>query len=76
MINSILKYYERHKMHKHFASFLTKFDHQIENQGDKLVITLSGDKEELKKMEKALKALHELHEVCQDGGDCCGGGCC
>ena len=34
------------------------------------------DKEELKKLEKALKALHELHEVCQDGGDCCGGGCC
>jgi len=63
-------------MHKHFASFFKKFDHKIDNQGDKLVITLSGEKEELQKLEKALNALHDLHEVCEDCDDCCGGGCC
>jgi translation initiation factor 1 (eIF-1/SUI1) len=44
---------------------------EIENQGGKLVITLSGEPEKLQKLEKKLKALHEL---CGDGE--CGCACC
>ena len=58
--------------------FLKDLDHKMENQGNKLVITISGDKEKLAKLERKLKAIHELHEVCGDE-DCCRGGkrgCC
>jgi hypothetical protein len=41
-------------------------DHKMENQGDKLVITLSGDKEVIAKVEKKMKAMRELCECGED----------
>jgi hypothetical protein len=57
-------------MHGHFQDLLKDLDIKMENQGDKLVITVKGDKEKLKTVEKKLNALHEL---C---GDECGCHCC
>ena len=67
---------ERHVMlFNHIKHLAEKFDHQIENKGSELVITLKGEPEELKKLEKALKAMKDLHEACCSGDDdsCCGG---
>ena len=62
-------------MHGHWLQMLKGLEHEIENKGDSLVITLKGDKAVLAKLEKALKAMKDLHEAC--GEDCeCGGGCC
>lgn len=64
-------------MHGHFFSVLKGLDHEIKNEGDKLVITLKGDKAELAKLEKVLKAMKDLHEACDCGDEECGhGGCC
>lgn len=41
---------------------------EIKNHGDKLVITISGDKKKLEELEKKLKAVHTL---CCEGEDCC-----
>jgi len=56
----------------HFKKFLKDFKLKIENKGEELVITASGSKEAVAKLEKKLNAIHEL---C---GDCCceEGGCC
>ena len=64
-------------MKGHFMHMFKNFDHQIENQGDKLVITIKGEKQELVKLEKVMTAMKDLHEAC--GEDCCsghGGDCC
>ncbi len=54
-------------MIKHFCKDL---ECNMENQGDKLVITLKGDKEKIFHVEKKLKAFQEL--CCGDGEN----GCC
>jgi hypothetical protein len=41
------------------------------NKGDKLVITVTGDKEKISVLEKKMKALHEL---CDGEEGCCS--CC
>lgn len=53
-------------MMKHFCKDL---ECNMENQGDKLTITLKGDKEKIAQVEKKLKALQEL--CCKDGENCC-----
>jgi hypothetical protein len=63
-------------MHGHFLSFLKNLDHEIKNEGDKLVITLKGDRDELVKLEKVLRAMKDLHEACDCDGEDCHGGCC
>lgn len=55
-------------MMKHFCKDL---ECNMENQGDKLVITLQGDKEKIAKVEKKLKALQELCS-CEEENCCCG----
>jgi len=45
--------------------FLKDLDFSMENQGEKLVITIKGDKEKIKSVERKLNAMKEL---C--GGDC------
>lgn len=57
-------------MHGHMKEFLKDLDFSIENQGEKLVITIKGDKEKIKNVEKKLNAMKEL---CSDDG-CCS--CC
>ncbi len=39
-------------------------DCKIDNQGENLVVTVSGDKDKIKKVEKKLNALRELHCDC------------
>lgn len=69
-------------MHKAFFKMFGDLNHQIENLGDKLVITIKGDKDKLAKLEKTLSAVKNLHEACCDADgkcDCgcdCGCGCC
>jgi len=59
-------------MHGHMKDFLNGLDFKMENQGKTLVITIKGDEEKLKVVEKKLKAMHDL---C--GDDCnCGCSCC
>lgn len=48
--------------------FFKDLDCKMENQGDKLVITIKGDKEKIAKVERKLKALKEL---CCGEEDCC-----
>ena len=48
-----------------FFPFLKDLDFSMENQGEKLVITIKGDKEKIKSVERKLNAMKEL---C--GGDC------
>jgi len=57
-------------MHNHFKELFKDLEFKMENQGDKLVITVSGEKEQLKTVEKKLNAMKEL--CCGDGED----GCC
>ncbi|KKS90029.1 MAG: hypothetical protein UV63_C0007G0012 [Microgenomates group bacterium GW2011_GWC1_43_11] len=52
-------------MHGHMRDFLKDLDFSMENQGEKLVITIKGDKEKIKSVERKLNAMKEL---C--GGDC------
>ncbi len=49
-------------------NFFKDLECNMDNQGDKLVITLKGDKEKIAKVEKKLKALQEL--------GCCEEECC
>ncbi len=50
--------------------FCKDLDCNMENKGDKLVITLKGTKEKIAKMEKKFKAMREL--CCdKDSEDCC-----
>ena len=58
-------------MHGHFKELLKDLEFKMENQGDKLVITVSGDKEQLKTVEKKLNAMKEL---CDGEEGCCS--CC
>ncbi len=55
-----------HKGHGMFY-FLKQFEHTIDNQGESLVITIKGEKEEIAKLERKLKAMHELMDDCE----CC-----
>jgi len=56
-------------MHDMLGKMLKDLDFQMENQGDKLVITIKGDKEQLKTVEKKLNAMQEL--CCTDEKCCC-----
>ena len=56
--------------HGHFKELCKDLDIGMENQGDKLVITIKGDKEKLKMVEKKLNALKELCP-CGEDCDCC-----
>jgi hypothetical protein len=62
-------------MHGHFMSMFKDLDFKMENQGKKLVITLEGEAEKMKSLEKKLNAMKDL---CEDGCGCCdeGHGCC
>jgi hypothetical protein len=50
--------------------FCKDLDCSMENQGDKLVITIKGDKEKIAVVEKKLKALKELCCCCDCGCNC------
>ena len=52
-----------------FKKFLEGVDCNLENKGDKLIITITGDKEKLEVVEKKLKAMKELCCCHHDG--CC-----
>lgn len=47
-------------MHGHMREFLKGLDFTMENKGEQLVITIKGDKEKIKNIEKKLNALKEL----------------
>ncbi len=47
--------------------FLKDLDVDMKNQGETLVITVKGDKEKIKHVEKKLNAIRDL---CCDGDDC------
>lgn len=51
-------------------NFCKDLDCNMENQGDKLVITIKGDEKKLAIVEKKLKALKEL-SCCCCGEECC-----
>ena len=51
--------------------FCKGLDFKMDNQGDKLVITIKGDKEKIAKMEKKMKAMRELCDCNEDGEECC-----
>lgn len=55
-------------MMKHFCKDL---DCEMENQGEKLVITIKGDKEKIAIVEKKLKALKELCCCDCESEKCC-----
>ena len=57
-------------MHGHLQELLKDLDVTMENKGDSLVITVKGDKDKLKNVEKKLNAIKEL---CSDEDGCC---CC
>ena len=56
-------------MHGHFKELFKDLDLKMENQGEKLVITVKGDKEKLKNVEKKLNAIKEL--CSEEGCSCC-----
>ncbi len=58
-------------MGMHFGHFCKDLECEIENQGGKLVITLSGDAEKIAMVERKLKALKELCHCGEEGGGCC-----
>lgn len=51
--------------------FCKGLDCKMENQGDKLVITIKGDKEKLVKLEKKMKAMREICCGDEDSEGCC-----
>jgi hypothetical protein len=55
-------------MHGYLKDLFKDLDFKMENQGKKLVITVNGDEEKLKTVEKKFNALKEL---CDCGEDCC-----
>lgn len=62
-------------MHGHFKKLFEDLEVSMDNQGDKLVITLKGDKEKIENVEKKLNAVKELCDCGdEEGGGCCG--CC
>lgn len=60
-------------MHKHLQKLLKNFDVTMENKGKSLLITVKGDEDEIKALEKKLNAVKELCSDCEDGEGCC---CC
>lgn len=50
-------------------TFHKKFKFFKENKGDKLVITFSGSKEDVDKMDKKIDAFHVLTEGCCEEGE-------
>jgi hypothetical protein len=62
-------------MMKCLKEFLVKFKINKENKGDKLVITFSGSKQDVEKMDKKIDAFHVLTEDCccdeKSGNSCC-----
>jgi hypothetical protein len=54
----------------HCLGLKGEFEISKENKGDKLIVTFSGDKNDIKKLEKKLDAFQTLT------GDCCKDGCC
>jgi hypothetical protein len=57
-------------MHGHIQDLLKDVDVAMENKGDTLIITVKGEKEQLKNVEKKLNAMKEL--CCGEGGcSCC-----
>jgi len=60
-------------MHGYLNKLMKDLEISMENKGDKLVVTMSGDKDKLKTLEKKLNAMKEL---CLCGDDCdCGDDC-
>jgi len=57
-------------MHGHMNNFFKDLDVDIKNQGDTLVITVKGDKEKIKHVEKKLNAMKDLCEG-EDECSCC-----
>jgi hypothetical protein len=67
-----------HNMHLGMMSCLKEFHQKFkiskENQGDKLVITFAGSKQDVEKMDKKIDALKVLTEDCchdEHGDKCC-----
>jgi len=58
-------------MHGHMNKLFEGLEVGMENKGEKLLITVSGDKEKIKILEKKLNAIKEL---CSDEEGCCS--CC
>lgn len=54
--------------HAGCAEFCKGLDCEIKNSGDKVTVSITGEKEKLSLVEKKLKALKTL---CGDGGGCC-----
>jgi len=61
-------------MHGHMKKLFDGMDVDMKNQGDKLVITVSGDKEKVATLEKKLSAVKELCDCGDEECGCCG--CC
>ena len=53
---------------KRHEDFCKKFKIKTENRGDSFVITFTGKKEDIAKLDKKHKAMIEL---CCDGDECC-----
>jgi hypothetical protein len=56
-------------MFHNFGNCCKDLDFDMKNQGDKLVITISGEKEKIAKMEKKLDAMKTL--CCDESGSAC-----
>ena len=59
---------------RHCCGLKDKFKFSKENQGDKLVITLTGDKKDVETLDKKIDAAHVLMGDCctdKDGKNCC-----
>ena len=55
-----------HRRKHRFMNFFKGLDHKIENNGDNLTITISGDTEKIARLERKLNAMKEL---CFDNGN-------
>ena len=51
--------------------FCRGLDCEMDNQGDRLVVTIKGDKEKVAKVEKKMKAIRELCGCAEDNEGCC-----
>ena len=51
--------------------FCQDLDCKIENQGDKLIVTIKGEKDKIARVEKKLKAIKELCACGEDSKECC-----
>lgn len=52
-----------------FHKFMKGLKHDIKNQGEELIITVKGNKEQIAKLEKKLQAIMTLTSDCCP--DCC-----